>query len=59
MTDPKPRRDLRKYTKPGALQKGHKKKSGCPLLLLTLLAVPSVTVWAGYQLAAAVFGGGS
>lgn len=53
------RRDLRKYSKPGALNNSHKKKSGCPLLLLALLAVPSGVVWAGCELAAAVLGGGA
>lgn len=55
------RRDLRKHTKPGALQRSHRKGCGKPAAaaLLIVLAVPSVTVWSGYQLAAAVFGGGS
>lgn len=56
------RRDLRAHTKKGALQKGHKKK-GCAkpaaVVLLVLLAVPSGVVWAGYELAAAVLGGGA
>lgn len=56
------RRDLRAHTRPGALNNSHRKK-GCGkaavVVLLAMLGLPSAVVWAGYQLAATVFGGGA
>ena len=50
------RRDLRKFTKPGALGKSHKKK-GCGKATLILMALPVAAVWLGWTLAAALWGG--
>jgi hypothetical protein len=51
------RRDLRQYTESGALSKSHKKKKGCPLTLLILVALPVGAVWSGWTLAATLLGG--
>lgn len=50
------RRDLRRHVKAGALKKSHRKKNGCPLTLLLLLALPTGAAAALWKIAAVVTG---
>ncbi len=53
------RRDLRKYTEKGALQRSHRKGCGkaAAVVVLVCVSAPVMAVAAGWQLAAVLAGG--